>query len=262
MRKLILTAAAALFAMAAPTVASAQTGYVDVAYSNSDADFLSGDVESTSLGGSFTFGTGAAIDVQVDARIANIEADTGGDVDAVNIGAHLFNRGPTWLWGGYIGYTNLDGSGTDADDVTVAVETQYYMARSTISGALSYSENEDFLDLNVTMLEGEFRHFTTDNFSLAAGVGIGSAEAGSTDLDLWSANIGAEYQLATMPLSIFAGWRHTEVDAPGGDLENDSLGLGIRWNFGGGTLFDRNRSGAGLNRVPGASERLLGNIVI
>jgi hypothetical protein len=37
------------------------------------------------------------------------------------------------------------------------------------------------------------------------------------------------------------------MEFDGGDV--DQLGIGARWNFGGGTLLERNRSGASLARV-------------
>lgn len=260
MRKMLI-AAAAVLAVAVPGVAAAQTGYVDLAYTNTDTDFAGDDVDATSLGGSVAFSGSHAISFQVDGRYANIDAG-GGDVDAIGVGGHVYKRGAQWLWGGYAGYTNFDAAGGDIDEWTVAAETQYYTARGTVSGALSYSDAEDFGGgANLVMLEGEYRHFVTDNFSLQGGLGIGSGEIGATDIDVWSGQVGGELQFDRMPISIFAGYRHNSVDAGAGDLDTDSVGVGVRYNWG-GTLWDRNRGGAGLNRVPGVLERIVGGLTV
>ena len=47
--------------------------------------------------------------------------------------------------------------------------------------------------------------------------------------------VGGEYQFAQLPISIGAGY--STVDFDGGDV--DTWTVGVRWNFGGGTLRDR-----------------------
>jgi len=79
-------------------------------------------------------------------------------------------------------------------------------------------------------------------------VGFGNIDDGTDDADLVTYGIGAEYQLASLPISIFGGWQHAEIDDI--DSDADTLGIGVRYNFG-GSLFERNRSGASLARGGG-----------
>jgi hypothetical protein len=68
--------------------------------------------------------------------------------------------------------------------------------------------------------------------------------------------LGAEYQFDTCPVSIFAGYRHTDLGAVG--LATDTWGIGLRWNFGEGTLMQRDGSGARLRRPEGVFEVFTG----
>ena len=78
--------------------------------------------------------------------------------------------------------------------------------------------------------------------------GFGSIEGGGPDTDVSTIGLGGEYQFASAPISVFGGYRHSEIDDV--DIESDALTIGVRYNFG-GSLFDRNRSGASLSRGAG-----------
>jgi hypothetical protein len=249
MKKFLLGAAAAL-AISAPGVAAAQSGYVDLGYQSTEVDVggVSGDGDGWTVGGAAAWGGAGSLGVQVDGLISSAEADGGGDAQIWNLGGHLFSRSEGGLIGGFVNYGNADiDGGGDFDFWTVGVEGQLYMSRSTIDGALSYSEGDD-VDSSLTAVDLGFTHFVTDNFSLGANVGLGQVDDGTDDADLMTYGVGGEFQFASAPISIFAGWQHAEIDDA--DADADSLGVGVRWNFG-GTLFERNRSGASLARGGG-----------
>ena len=239
-------AAAALMMAAAPAHAN---GYVGLSYQDAD----DANVESTAISGSALL-TGH---IQVDGSYANLEAG-GADADLFNIGGHAFVRDQQWMWGGYLGFSNLDaGGGADIDEWTLAAQAAYYMARTTLSGSLGYSEADTGgPDVETIALDGEARHFFTDNFSGQFNAGFGNAEQLGVDVDFTTVGVGAEFQLASAPVSFYGGYQHIDVDG-GGD--NDSIGVGVRWNWG-GSLIERNRSGAGLNRPLGFIERSVGEI--
>jgi hypothetical protein len=253
MRTYLLGAALA-FALAAPAAAHAQTGHVDAAYSEQTYDFGGADfdAELTSLSGQVAFGGDGGIGVQVDGRYTHWAGDAD-DVDAFSLGAHVFTRRGAWLFGGYVGYDDVEDFNIEA--WTGALETQYYFSRSTLTGTLSHSE-WDGPDYTITMLEGEYRYFLTDNLSLHGGLGFGQGDIGGNDPDVWSAEAGGEYQFAALPVSVFGFYRRGEIDFNVGSIETDALGVGVRYNFG-GTLMDRNRRGAGLNRVLPLFERFI-----
>jgi hypothetical protein len=244
--KKYLLGAAALLAIVAPGVASAQqSGYVDLGYQTTEADIagVEGDGEGWTLGGATAWGGDGSFGVQLDAVIG--EAD---ESSSYNVGGHLFTRNGDYLLGGFANYGNVDIDGAgDFDYWTVGLEGQYYLSRTTLDGALSYSEGDD-LDAELTALDFGATHFVTDNFSFGGNVGFGSIEGGGADADVVSYGLGAEYQFASAPFSVFGGWQHAEVDDI--DSDSDSLGIGVRYNWG-GTLLERNRSGASLSRGGG-----------
>jgi hypothetical protein len=257
MRNLILSAAAALLVCALPGVAAAQSGYIDLSYGNNSVDLGGGDADYDvgAIGGAVSLDAGS-LGVQLGARYANASADGGGDVDGLSGDAHLFTRGQQWQFGAGIGLTSYDGgAGADYEDATIAGEALYFMDRATIAGAVSYSTADD-LDVDTTAIDGEVRFFPSDNTRLSANVGFGNFDAGGgADDNFVSLGVGGEYQFDAYPVSLFAGYQRTSFDEA--DVESDSLNVGVRWNFG-GSLFDRDRSGANLSAPRGVASRLLG----
>jgi hypothetical protein len=241
MKKYLLGAAAAL-AFVAPGVASAQSGYVDLGYTTTDFDG-GGDADTTEIGGAYAWGGNGTVGFQIDGSIGNTDYSGGGDADAYNFGGHAFVRNEGHLVGGFVNFGNVDfGGGADYDYYTIGAEGSIYMARTTLNGVLAWSDSED-LDDTLTSLDLGLTHFVSDNFSLGGNVGFGEFDGGG---DYTSLGLGGEYQFAAMPISIYGGWSTTDFD---GD-EADALTLGVRYNFG-GTLFDRDRSGASLSRNAG-----------
>lgn len=248
MKKFLLGAAAAL-ALAAPGVASAQQAYVDLGYSSGEAEAFgtSADTEGWQLGGAAAFGGNGSLGFQVDGLIANSEVDGGDDVDSYTLGGHVFTRNENFLLGGFANYGNSDDGTDDLDYWTLGAEGQLYLSRTTLDGAVSYSEADDDAG-ELTALDLGITHFVTDTFSIGAGAGFGNFEVAGTDVDATNLGLNAEYQFSALPISLFGGYSHGEVDDI--DAEADALTVGVRYNFG-GSLFERNRSGASLSRGGG-----------
>lgn len=239
MKKFLLGAAAAL-AIAAPGVASAQSAYIDLGYASADGEVLGTDVE----GDGWQIGGAAAwTNFQVDALVSNSD-----DTSSYLLGGHLFTRNDSYLLGAFVNFGNVDpdgGSGYDA--WTIGGEGQWYADRTTFDAAISYSDAED-LDTTFTGVDVGVTQFFTDNFSVGGTVGFGQLDIASTDVDTLTYGIGAEYQFASAPISIYGGWDHLSIDDV--DTDQDTLSIGVRYSFG-GNLFERNRSGASLRRDNG-----------
>ncbi|HVY84224.1 MAG TPA: outer membrane beta-barrel protein [Caulobacterales bacterium] len=247
MRKFILAAAAAALLCGAPAVASAQTGYVGLSYTHDSIDPGSFDVDVGAIDGVAAFDLGGP-GLQVGAGYANISPDGGDDADDWHVDAHLFARNDQWQWGGAVAYENVDFGGGDNTDVwTGAAEMLFFQPDVTWGATLSYSDASD-IDASAWNLNGEARYFFNDNFRVDGNVGLGTADLGGADDsdNTWQAGIGAEYQFASMPISIYGGYEHYNIDTSGDNVDNDALTIGARWNFG-GTLRDRDRSGANLH---------------
>jgi hypothetical protein len=238
MKKQIAFLGAAAAALMMAGTAHADGGYVGVQYTDSSDT----DITSWGINGAF-----AASNFQFDAGYANADAGFGSNVDEFSVGAHLFSRSDEWLWGGYAGYNHFSGAG-DAGEWTVALQTQFYLPRTTISGNLSYSGTSDTpADFNTTQIDGEARFFGTDNFSFQGNLGYGNVDGSGSSGNYWTYGVGAEYQFDAAPISIYGGWQGVNIDG-GGDFNGWSIGIRYNW---GGTLLQRNRSGAGLSSPHG-----------
>lgn len=241
MKKQIAFLGAAAAALMMAGTAHADGGYVGLQYNdNTDADF-----HSWGVNGAF-----ASSNFQFDAGYTNVESE----VDVFDLGAHVFSRSDAWLWGGYVGYHHISESG-DAGEWTIAGQTQYYMPRTTLSGNLAYSQttNGGGGDFHTISIDGDARFFATDNFSFDGGLGYGNIDVdGGGSGHYWTYGLNAEYQFDAAPVSIYGGWNGLDVE--GG--HSNAWTIGIRYNWG-GTLLQRDRSGAGLSSPHGFLAEIL-----
>lgn len=245
MKRKIAFLGAAVVALMAAGAAQAGTGagYVGVNYNGSDED----DANSWGVNGAAVLDDSATgFNIQVDGAY-----NTFNDLDAnvIGIGMHAFTRSENWLVGAYAGYDTVDDdSNTDINEWTVAAQTQFYMDRITLSADLSYGGlNLLGEDLDTTQIDGEVRYFATDNFSVQGNVGFGKLDSDFGDGNFNTYGAGAEWKLDASPISFVAGVQN--FDPENGD-SSTSYSVGVRYAWG-GSLLERNRSGAGLNQPQG-----------
>lgn len=231
--------AAAILAVAAPSVAAAQTGYVGVNYGNVEVDGAIDDEDFYGVEGAVAFAGSGSIVFEVDAAVV----DSDDSDSSYGLTGHIYGRNDSHLFGGFIGVA-------DSDDSTTwigGLEANKYFANWTLAGALFYGNNDDF-DVDGWGANVEARAFVNDNFRLNANIGYASIDAGAGDDDAMVYGVGGEYQFAQYPISIVAGYN--TIDADGGDV--DTWSIGVRYNWG-GTLRDRDRSGASQASLVGVS---------
>jgi hypothetical protein len=238
MRKFLLSAAA-LAGIVAPGVAAAQDapvniGYIGLDYANVDVDGV-GSGDAVGVSGSLVMAEHFAMDVAV----ANNDEET-----AWGATGHIFMNNDQFLLGGFLG---LVGSG--ATTRFGGVEGQLYLNRFTLAGAVSYSGGDDD---NVSAWGGnaEGRFFVTDNFRLSASAGWSEMDDDVADDSLFRYGAGAEFQFSGVPISVGAGYSHTEFDET--DIEADTVTATVRYDFG-GSLLVRDRSGGGLAGLSGVT---------
>lgn len=232
-------AGAAIVALIAAGSASAHEAHLDLSYQSNDTG-ASDDVGNTALSGAIL----VTPHVQLNGRYANIDA-FGNNSDYFSVDGFLFNRDDAWAYGGYLGYDNIDG---DVDEWSIGGFVQAFQDNINWTAQLGYAETEgDAHNLN---LDGEGRYFVTDDFALSGNLGYGDIDS---DSNYWSGGLGAEFGMGSLPVSVYAGWEHYDFD-DGNDV--DDLGIGIRWNFGGGTVKERSRTGASMQR----NTRTLGDL--
>lgn len=235
MKKCTLLGAALIALAASAGAAQAQQGSVGVSYQSTD--FGGGDIDTTTVSGSVLLGE----NVQINGRYSNLDGG-GGDIDAWGVDAFLFTRNNNFGYGAFAGFSTLDD--IDVDEWSIGGFGQLYTGNANWTLQLGYSDTEG--DVRVIHLDGEGRFFLTENFSVQANLGYGDLDTdfgGSTDY--WTGGLGAEWLIPGTPFSINGGWQRIEVDG----FDADTLGVGVRWHFGGGSLLERSRSGASLRRV-------------
>jgi hypothetical protein len=239
MRNLII-GAAALLAVAVPSVAAAQTGYVGVNYGNVDAGGAAGDEDFYGLEGAVAFAGSGSIVFEVDAAV--VDSD---DSDAAyGLTGHVYSRNDSHLFGGFIGVADSN----DSTTWVAGLEANKYFTNWTLAGALFYGNNDD-LETDGYGVNVEARAFVSDNFRLNANIGYASVDSGAAgDDDATIYGVGGEYQFASFPISVTAGYN--TADSDGGDV--DAWTIGLRYNWG-GTLRDRDRSGASQASLVGVS---------
>jgi hypothetical protein len=241
MRNWIIGAAAALAVVAAPSVAAAN-GYVGVVYSNSD--FGGGDdVDSWGVEGAVAFAGSGSIVFEVDAAIGTTDdSGTGDDETAYGVVGHLYARNTDHLFGGYVGIAG----GEDTETWIAGLEASKFFSQWTLAGTVFYGNNDDF-DTDGWGANVEGRVFLSDNFRLNGNIGWVSVDDGVDEDDAMMYGVGGEFQFASFPVSIGAGW--STIDFDGGEV--DTWTIGARWNFHGQTLMDRDRNGASQASVVG-----------
>lgn len=244
--KKYLLGAAALLAFAAPGVASADpSGYVGATYSNLDIDGL-GSADVYGVDGAVAFQGTDTLGIEIDGAVADSD-----DTDtAVGLTGHLFTRNDQYLFGGFVGFSDSDSSTTwDA-----GLEANKYFQAWTLAGSVAYAKNDD-ADADGWGANVQARFFPTDNLRLQGNVGWASIDAGGAGSDdAITLGAGAEYQLSSIPISFGAGYSHTEFNDA--NIDANVWSLAIRYNFGAGTLRDRDRNGASQADISGVSSAL------
>lgn len=238
-----LVGAAAAALMFAGAAHAADGGYVGVSYSDGNTS----DLNAWSVDGKFAFGG----NIQLDAGYTNIHDSA---ADLYGIGGHFFSRGDQWLWGAYLGYDRINGGGSDANEWTIAGQAQYYVDKTILSGNLSYSRTDSSgNNADTYQVTGDARFFATDNFSVNIGAGYGHLSTDFGDGNFLTYGVGGEWQPDQLPVSLYA---NVEAFDPEGSGNSANWTVGIRYNWG-GSLYDRDRNGAGLSTPHGLLGTLL-----
>ena len=128
---------------------------------------------------------------------------------------------------------------------TVGAQVQKDFAKAGLTGVVSYGNVED---LDIWTVGGEGAYFVLPTLRLNANFAYNNLEAGGDDVDVYTYGVGGEYQINNSPVSVYGGWDRASMDDF--DLDIDTFSLGLRFTFG-GTLQERDRSGADLGRKIG-----------
>lgn len=240
LRMFATAAVVAAAAVAAP--AFAQTvGSVGVSAAHTEVEDFDG--QTYAIDGNVALKASENWTVTLNGSAATFDGDLGDD-SAFSGGVAATYAGSDWRVGPFI-------QGSDAGDTTLwagGVVGQKYLDNVTLSGAVTYGQIDD-VDADIWAINGDVRYFINDNFRINGGLGFAKIDANVADADMWTAGVGAEYQFASSPWSVFGGYDHVEVSDL--DVSADTFKIGARYSFG-GDLKARDRAGADLPNVTSA----------
>lgn len=239
MKNVLLGAAAALV-IAAPGVAAADTsGLVGLSYNTLDDD-LDGDKEDyLDLSGSVVTTLNGDLKLQFDGSIQDMGHGDHTDTHGTAV-AHVFMRNHDFAFGGFGGLTT-----GESDGYVIGAEGALYLDRLTLAGSAFFGGDREYEDDEKSGVHAAGTYFFSDNFSVGADVSYYDFDYGGGQQDGTIYGINAEYQFAN-GVSVFGGWHTSDEDYYGSDKEVDSFSIGLRYNFGTGSLIARDRDGASM----------------
>jgi len=230
MKKTALLAAVAAMFAATPAMAG---GSVGVSYGNTDSG--GSDADNWQVDGSFGHSAGSW-GFQVDGSLGQFDDDA----DTYGYGGHLYWQSGSARLGGVITGSSVDaGSGLEIDEFVYGVEGSFDLSPNVVIGGSGTMGNVELfgLDADTWNLDANIAFYASPNFRIGGTAGVGNLEA-TTDTDTSTLGIDAEYLFSSIPISLTAGYLHFDADT----LETDTLTIGARWNFGGGSLRDRDNA--------------------
>jgi hypothetical protein len=232
--------------IAAPATAQA-TGFIGGSYGNIEVDDGTTSVDGDLLGleGSVAVPL-SGLYFQADASLNQISDDTA-DSNVVFGAAHLGVRNAQWAAAGFIGVSSNEDA--DSTGIYYGGEFAYYLPQFTIAGGIGLG-NFDDTDVDLTAYAAEGRFFATDNFRIDAHGGVGTLDLGGiVEVDTTNLGIGAEWKPDNFPISLYAAYDVNSIDDA--DLDISTISVGIRFDFGNGTLKLRDRNGPTFRSLGG-----------
>jgi hypothetical protein len=247
MKTSLIAAAAAMAAACAAVPAFAvdytPNGFVGIDYSYdrlNSPGFGGVNVNSYGLSGSTNVGLTSVLNLEVDADYSHVDlSNGGGSFDHGGGYTHLFARNEEGAIGVF-GGVHRDWTVTT---YSFGVEAAKFYDKFTLSSDIRSDWNDGSLGYNAAELNLGGHYYLSDNFRVDASTGYDRLQLFDKQSNGWHIGAGGEYQLKKSPVSLYASVAYGEV--PGLGTTNDTaVHVGARWNFGGGTLKARERSGA------------------
>jgi len=235
--KKYLLGAAAVFAVAAPMAAHADTNaVVGLDFTSSDYGD-SFDSDAYGLNGAFSNDMDNGWTFQMDGATERLDIE--GCCYGTGYGAaHLGMRNESHAIAGFVGFENFTGF----SGLGYGVEGQMYFGNFNVGASIGHTDFDD-VDIEDTHYQLDGAYFFTPDLAVNALVSSTELDFGSGDTDYMSYGVGGEYRFSGSPFSIKANYRQSDTD--GGDV--DIWSIGFNYDFGAGSLQERSRSGPGLN---------------
>lgn len=239
MRKLIIGVAAAIMAMAVPSIASADVrATVGAQYANED--FGHGDnADVWGLNGAFNSDMGGWT-IQGDGSSNRVDFG-GGAADAFGYASLSAGvRNDQWSAYGFVGLANT----FDFSTSEIGIGGQYFLNNITLDASFTYADI-DGAHSNPTDISVDGSYFFNDNFAVSARYSHidtdGFFGGGNDNFNVYG--VGAEYRFANSPVSLNVGYSHADTDPD----NVETWTVGIKLDLGSDSLRDRSTHGPSWN---------------
>ena len=241
MKKTALLAAAA--ALVGATPAFAAEGYLGVRAAVGEVETgVLGDDEFEAWQGEVAFGEhNDHFGLQFGAGVGGVSPGGEEDEGIFRADGHAYVLlSPGARLGVGVAMTNAEDS--DLKEFVYGVEGSFDLGPNTDLWGSAMLGSVDLFGVDVDTFNGDggADFYLNPNFRLGGNIGVGNID--DVDVDTFSAGVSAEWQPSSMPLSIYGSYQTFTADGSGGDSESNTFSIGARWNFGGGTLQERNDS--------------------
>ena len=203
--------------------------------------------------------------IQTDAIVDSAWID-GENVYGYGGAVHAYWRDPSrFAVGGFATYTRYGGDGIDDFDpysYTVGPEAQVYFGNVTLYGQAYYGQLENYFGDTSGDLWGVravLRYYAQPDIRLDAELGYQKLDLGGggafivPNVKTFSAAAQVTYRFAGTPWSVFGRYQFEHATENFGPLSSKAdihkFVVGLRLNFGTGTLIDEDRNGATMDTV-------------
>ena len=269
MNKSIFTVALALTSSLAlaQNQAANMDGFVSVATgtNNVSANGVSGTANANSLRGTFAYTHESGFGLQVDNNIDNqtTTVQQASKFRSSDLALHGFYRSTDYLVGLIHQTRTFKVGGINGQSITMPIdrvfsgfEGQYHFDNFTLYGQTA----SDRVNIYGNNTKGrtnfvEARYFIDSNLRADFSYGESKFDDVNFNMRVKTTSVGLEYKLDNSPFSFFGKYQ----DMNGTNLDTKRFLIGAKFNFGQGSLSDRNRSGASLNTI-GADNILLNQV--
>lgn len=268
MRKLMVAALAAGFAIIAPSIASARvSGVLTVGYEHSDINFSNsycGECsyyDETEQGPSLSaaviaplIGEDSNWVVEGEGRLQSEKEDFGnGYRPHYNVGhaaIHIAYRNDSYAIGGFYAIQNDHG-----DDVQeIGIEAQKYFENMTLQGSVAYGQHDSSCsgcrdDVDAWGSNASLTYYFNDSWSGSVNVGYASWDyyyGGRTNLT--TVGVSAEYRIPSTNYSVRASYTHGDASARySDDYTSETVQVAFVVDLGSENARDRDQHGASFS---------------
>ncbi len=223
-------------------------GYVQGSYAR---QMDNGDAQTWGLRGSANVHVGQGLNIQGDAGYANVSASgftEHGNQYAGQI--HGYYRSEAgYAAGAFFSAGQSEWGRSDATSYTWGVEAAYLMDNATVYGRAGLgSVDTGLADFDQAMGAVGARVYASDNIRFDVNAYMQNLTYSVIDIDRSAVGITANYRLAQMPLTVFAGYQYQKEERSVGrwfsaSADGNILFAGARYSFGSSSLKDEERNG-------------------